>query len=246
LSYAAVYRGRSESVSADRLLRREGHPLGVKRYYEDPAEDEAQAAGVHKKWTFGVAAGALLVAGTFAAGALGLNGSSLPLAGENAPEHAPAAAGHGPSGSQGPGDIGTPAVAAPPHGGHNQGAGGNGNHGNAGGDATHGTAAYGGAQSGTGGASRSGGTGASGGHAVPAQPAAPATPAPAPSPAPAPRQPGPVEKVVKPVTDTVGDVTRPVTDTVGHVLSPVTGVLSGGGDQPALTMIDPLGDLLGQ
>ena len=47
------------------------------------------------------------------------------------------------------------------------------------------------------------------------------------------------------MTDTVGDVTRPVTDTVGSVLSPVTGLLGGGGDQPAMTMINPLGDLLG-
>jgi hypothetical protein len=37
----------------------------------------------------------------------------------------------------------------------------------------------------------------------------------------------------------------PVTDTVGGILSPVTGTLSGGGDQPAMTMINPLGDLLG-
>jgi hypothetical protein len=47
------------------------------------------------------------------------------------------------------------------------------------------------------------------------------------------------------VTDTVGDVTQPVTDTVGGILSPVTGALSGGGEQPAMTMINPLGDLLG-
>ena len=240
MSYAAAYRGRSESVSADRLLRREGHPLGVRRYYEDPAEDDAQAAGVHKKWTFGVAAGALLVAGTFAAGALGLNGASLPIAGENAPDHAPAAPGHGPGGPQSPGDIGTPAVAAPPHGGHNQDVGKDRA------DRAHDAAAQ---------AAQPGATGGSGpaasrnvpgvGQVAPAQPAAPATPAPAPSPAPAQQQPGTVAKVVKPVTDTVGDVTRPVTDTVGDVLSPVTDVLTGGGHQPALTMIDPLGDLLG-
>jgi hypothetical protein len=239
LSYAAAYRGRSESVSADRLLRREGHPLGVRRYYEDPADEDAQAAGVHKKWTFGVAAGALLVAGTFAAGALGLNGASLPLVGENAPDHAPSAPGHGPSGSQGPGDIGTPAVAAPPHGGHNQGAGKDRA------DRAHDAAAQR-AQSGATGGSGPAAShpGAGGRQAVPTQPAAPATPAPAPSPEPQ-QQPGTIAKVVKPVTDTVGDVTRPVTDTVGDVLSPVTSVLTGGGNQPALTMIDPLGDLLG-
>jgi hypothetical protein len=241
LSYAAAYRGRSESVSADRLLRREGHPLGVRRYYEDPAEEDAQAAGVHKKWTFGVAAGALLVAGTFAAGALGLNGASLPLVGDNAPEHAPSAPGHGPTGSQGPGDIGTPAVAAPPHGGHNQ------DLGKDRADRAHDAAAHGAQPGATGGSGAAASQhGAGGQQATPAPPAAPATPAPAPSPAPAQQQqPGTVAKVVKPVTDTVGNVTRPVTDTVGNVLSPVTGVLTGGGDQPALTMIDPLGDLLG-
>jgi len=225
------------------LLRREGHPLGVRRYYEDPAEEDAQAAGVHKKWTFGVAAGALLVAGTFAAGALGLNGTTLPLVGENAPEHAPSAPGHGPGNSQGPGDIGTPAVAAPPHGGHNQDVGKDGKDAA---DRADDSAARGGQQASAGGASQSGG-GAGGQQAAPAQPADPATPAPAPAPSPAQaqQQPGVVEKVVKPVTDTVGNVTQPVTDTVGGILSPVTGVLSGGGEQPAMTMINPLGDLLG-
>jgi hypothetical protein len=221
------------------LLRREGHPLGVRRYYEDPAETEALDAGTHKKWTFGVAAGALLVAGTFAAGALGLNGAPLPLAAENAPEHAPSAPGHGPTGSQGPGDIGTPAVAAPPHGGHNQDVGAD--HA----DRAEDSAAHGARSGATGGSSQATGGQTVGGQlAVPAPPAVPATPAPAPAPAPR-QQPGTVAKVVKPVTDTVGKVTKPVTDTVGNVLSPVTGVLTGGGDQPALTMINPLGDLLG-
>ncbi|MGH3760981.1 hypothetical protein, partial [Actinophytocola sp.] len=83
-------------MSAERLLRREGHPLGVRRYYEDPAEKVVEAPASSRKWTFGVAAGTLLVAGTFAAGALGLNGSSLPVAGEHtAPEHAPSAPGNG-------------------------------------------------------------------------------------------------------------------------------------------------------
>jgi hypothetical protein len=227
LSYAATYGGRDE-VPADRLLRREGHPLGVRRYYE-PADDSIEeAAGTSKKWTFGVAAGALLVAGTFAAGALGLNGATLPV-GENAPEHAPSAPGNGPSG-EGPSDIGTPAVAAPPHGEADR-PGGVERVADERGTGARQADRPGGAAA---------GRGEGGEHAAPAP--APA-PQPAPAPAPAPR-PGPVEQVVTPVTDTVGDVAKPVTDTVGGVLSPVTGTLTGG-DQPAMTMIDPLGDLLG-
>lgn len=226
MSYAAAYGGR-DGVPADSLLRREGHPLGVRRHYE-PADDSIEeAAGTSKKWTFGVAAGALLVAGTFAAGALGLNGATLPL-GENAPEHAPSAPGNGPSG-EGPSDIGTPAVAAPPHGDHDRPGGAE--------RVADERGIAGGQQAG-----RSGDDARRGQHAAPAPAPAP-RPAPAPAPAPA-QQPGPVEKVVTPVTDTVGDVTEPVTETVGGVLSPVTGTLTGG-DQPALTMIDPLGDLLG-
>lgn len=246
MTYAAAYGGR-DRVSAERLLRREGHPLGVRRYYEDPADEAGDDNATSRKWTFGVAAGALLVAGTFAAGALGLNSGSHPVASESAPEHAPTAPGHGPNG---PGDIGNPAVAAPPHGDRDvkprpakESVG------------RSGTAAVADQQSArTGGSSASGGTGGTGGGgydsgASGGQQAAPATPAPAPAPVPAPRpshQPGPVEEIVTPVTDTVGNVTEPVTDTVGGILSPVTGLLGGGGHQPAMTMIDPLGDLLGR
>jgi len=241
LTSAAAVGGR-ERVSASRLLRREGHPLGVPRYYEDPADEAAEAAATTRKWTFGVAAGTLLVAGTFAAGALGLNGGTLPL--EDAGEHASAAPGQGHSngdsvggGPNGKHDIGTPAVAAPPH---------NDDHRET--DrfadrADRGGLAAGGQQTGgsSGGIAGGGdaGRGEGGEHVAPAPapaPAAPETPA---------QRSGPVEKVVKPVTDTVGDVAKPVTDTVGGILSPVTGTLSGGGDQPAMTMIDPLGDLLG-
>ncbi|MGH3878603.1 MAG: hypothetical protein ACRDSK_16350 [Actinophytocola sp.] len=237
MTSAAAVGGR-ERVSASRLLRREGHPLGVPRYYEDPADEAAEAAATTRKWTFGVAAGTLLVAGTFAAGALGLNGGTLPL--EDAGEHATAAPGQGHSNSDSAGggpngqhDIGTPAVAAPPHDDHRESD-------RFAGQADRGGLAAGGQQAGntdnTGGTGDSG-RGEGGEHVAPA-------PAPAPPETPAQRS-GPVEKVVKPVTDTVGDVAKPVTDTVGGVLSPVTGTLSGGGDQPAMTMIDPLGDLLG-
>jgi hypothetical protein len=227
LSYAAAY-GSRDRVPAGSLLRREGHPLGVRRHYE-PADDSIEdVAGTSKKWTFGVAAGALLVAGTFAAGALGLNGATLPL-GDNAPEHAPSAPGNGPRG-EGPSDIGTPAVAAPPHSQHDRPGGVE--------RAADERGTADGRQTGRSGDDARPGEG--GAHAAPAP-----APAPRPAPAPAPaQQPGPVEKVVTPVTDTVGDVTEPVTKTVGGVLSPVTGTLTGG-DQPALTMIDPLGDLLG-
>jgi hypothetical protein len=247
LSYAAAYGG-SESVSAKRSLRRdEDHPLGIRRHYE-PADDSVEEVGhVNKKWTFGVAAGALLVAGTFAAGALGLGSDALPTANQSgAPEHAPTAPGHSP---EDPGDIGTPAVAAPPHGkgvdrGDSKAAASR--HAAAARQAANsgvGASSQQGASGGTGSAGgTSGGTGATGGSG--GSPAAPATPAPAPAPQPA-RQQGTVEKVVKPVTDTVGHVLKPVTDTVGGLLSPVTGTSSGGGDQPAMTMINPLGDLLG-
>lgn len=101
---AAAYGGR-ERISADRLLRREGHPLGVRRVYEDPADEATTDSGAGKRWTFGVAAGALLVAGTVAASALGLNGDALPSGAEGAPEHAPNAPGNGPH------DGGSPAAA---------------------------------------------------------------------------------------------------------------------------------------
>lgn len=235
MSYAAAASGR-ESLRADRTLRREAqdlrrryfsdsdHPLGV-RHDDDPA-DGTHAAAVNRKWTFGVAAGALLVAGTFAAGALGLNGDVLPGADERAgaPEHAPTAPGHDSNGPDSHGDIGTPAVAAPPHGDQDTSR-----------PADRGTAGANGQRA---------DDGAAQARPAPAKPAPAPAPAPAPSPAPAP-QPGPVERVVTPVTDTVGDVARPVTETVGGLVKPVTGTLTGGGEQPAMTMINPLSDLLG-
>jgi hypothetical protein len=204
------------------------HPLGVRRRYDDPADVDKAAAAANRKWTFGVAAGALLVAGTFAAGALGLNSDVLPGADESAaaPEHAPTAPGHDSNGPDGNGDIGTPAVAAPPHGDQDTSR-----------PADRDAAGRGAAANGQQG-------GAAQARPAPARPAPAPAPAPAPSPAPAP-QPGPVERVVTPVTDTVGDVTRPVTDAVGGLVKPLTGTLSGGGDQPAMTMINPLSDLLG-
>ena len=57
--------------------------------------------------------------------------------------------------------------------------------------------------------------------------------------------------MLEPVTDTVGDVLSPVTDTVGGILSPITGSSTASTTSapapsgPALTMINPLGDLLG-
>jgi hypothetical protein len=221
-------------VPADSVLRREGHPRGLRKVYEIP-EDIADEAGSGRRWTFGVAAGALLVAGTVAAGALGLNGSALPVAGETAPEHAPTSPGNGPH------DIGTPAVAAPPHGEHHK----KPQPRERAADAEQGSPAAGAQAPGTaggvnGGSSGAGGSGGQGGVATPAP-----APAPAPGTSPAPR-PGPVEKVVTPVTDTVGDIVEPVSGTVGGILSPVTGALRGGGEQPAMTMINPLGDLLGQ
>ncbi|MPZ84149.1 MAG: hypothetical protein GEV28_28620 [Actinophytocola sp.] len=220
-------------MSADRLQRREGHPLGARRVYEDPA-DEAAASGAGRRWTFGIAAGALLVAGTVAAGAFGLNGDALPSGAEGAPEHAPSAPGNGPHDGGSPAAAGDqsdkndkretarptkpasagPRVTVPVQ------------HAPQADEADNGGHATGESRSGDGENVR---------------------PAPAPAPAPAPDPaPGPVEQVVTPVTDTVSDVVTPVTDTVGDILSPVTGILSGGGDQqPALTMIDPLGGLLG-
>ena len=85
---------------------------------------------------------------------------------------------------------------------------------------------------------------------LPHQPRAPA-PAPAPQPAPPAQQQGPLGQVVTPVVDTVGDVLSPVTDVVGGILSPLSGSSAQTTTQspapagPALTMINPLGDLLG-
>ncbi|MGB3437474.1 MAG: hypothetical protein WBA97_01870 [Actinophytocola sp.] len=240
----------------DRLLRRENHPLGVRRSEATKiaTEEAEEAASANKRWTFGAAAGALLVAGTFAAGALGISGGATPVAG-SAPEHAPASPGHNPGsgspvvGAPAPGkddakqkpqdaradqttpaSVGGPAAGAPvaPGAGTDQGG------------------------------SQSGG---SAGTSAPA-PTQPVQQQPVPAPAPSPEQQGGLGGVVTPVTDVVGGVLTPVTDVVGGVLSPVTDLVGGvlspitgssaastqsapAPSGPALTMINPLGDLLG-
>jgi hypothetical protein len=235
----------------DRLLRREGHPLGVRRAEATAiATAEAEEAATSgRKWTFGVAAGALLMAGTFAAGALGLTSGAAPIA-SSAPEHAPAAPGHGPQG-------GAPVVGAPagqqqqqdPH------------------QQTKPSSAVpvatapaprDGSQTGNPGSGGNGGGGGGGNGG--GQPAPAPAPAPAPQPAPqqpAPQQPappaqqqGPLGSVVTPVVDVVDGVLSPVTDIVGGILSPLsagpqTTAQSAAPAGPALTMINPLGDLLG-
>lgn len=226
----------------NRALRRDGHPLGVRReLIDEPEEVTAEAEAPSRKWTFGVAAGALIVAGTFAAGALGINSGSVPFAG-SAPEHAPAAPGNGPI------EVGPPPgqVAPPPvnGGGREDGVDPQATQpasATPGGPSAPGPQAPAPAPGDNGGGTGGGGNGGGG------APAPAPTPPPAPAPAPPPQQPapGPVEQVLTPVTDTVGGVLSPVTGAVGGILSPVTNAVSSGGDQPALTMIDPLGDLLG-
>ncbi|MFI7678636.1 hypothetical protein [Actinophytocola sp. NPDC049390] len=250
MTYAGAY-GRDERLPVDRLLRREDHPLGVRRSEATKiaTEEAAEAASSNKRWTFGAAAGALLVAGTMAAGALGLSGGATPVAG-SAPEHAPASPGHHPGGpvvgAPAPGQAddkqqkrndqttpssangpSAPAPAAPDTG------------------VDQGSSPVG------------GGGGTPGGTSTPAPAPAPQQPAPqqpAPAPAPAPEQQQEQEQdggLLTPVTDAVGDVLTPVTDTVGGVLSPLTGSSTTSTQSapapsgPALTMIDPLGDLLG-
>ena len=234
MSYTATYGGH-ERVPGERQLRRD-HPLGLRKTYDDPADSDDRAGA--RRWSFGVAAGALLVAGTFAAGALGLNDGAAPLATGSAPEHAPAAPGNSSNGSNG--DIGGPAVAPPPSK-----------------DADRAPAKVRPAAQppvtaapAPAGDHRSqpaaGGSGASG-SADAAVPAPAPAPVPAPAPAPAPTQPPAQESrpgLVDGVVDTVGGVVDGVTDTVGGVLSPVTGIL-GVNDQPAMTMINPGGDLFG-
>jgi len=238
VTYAGAYGG-NERVPVDRGLRREGHPLGVRRAEATKVatEEAEESQASNKRWTFGVAAGALLVAGTFAAGALGLTHSAAPT---SAPEHANAS-GQGPNspvvGAPVPGQDNnqqqqqqqpqipqqgqstTPASAGAPS--------------NAPANTNAGT------NSGTS-ADQSGATSQS------SSAADTSTTAPAPStttPAPTEEQDG---GLVGDVTDTVGDVLSPVTDVVGGVLSPqssttTTTTPSG----PALTMINPLADLLG-
>jgi hypothetical protein len=254
VTYAGAY-GRDERLPIDRLLRRENHPLGVRRQEATKiaTEEAAEASSSSKRWTFGAAAGALLVAGTFAAGALGISGGATPVAG-SAPEHAPASPGHNPGGDSPvvgapvpgkddakqqqkqqdprfeqttPASAGGPSAGAPvvPDAGTDQG----------------------GTSQGSGGST--GGTSVETPAPAPQQPA-PQQPAPAPAPAPEEGR-GGLGGVLEPVTDTVGDVLTPVTDTVGGILSPITGSSTASTTSapapsgPALTMINPLGDLLG-
>ncbi len=80
------------------------------------------------------------------------------------------------------------------------------------------------------------------------------TPLPSRSPQPQPQpqpQPNPGGGgLLDPITGAVGGILDPITGAVGGILSPLSASTtaapaSGGGDQPALTMINPLGDLLG-
>ena len=253
MTYAGAYGG-DDRLPVDRLLRRENHPLGVRRSEATKiaTEEAAEAATSNKRWTFGAAAGALLVAGTFAAGALGISGGATPAAG-SVPEHAPASPGHNPSGpvvgAPAPGQDAekqqkndkrnqqtTPSSANGPEAGAPA----------APVDGSGSTTDQSGGQSG----------GTAGGTSVETPAPAPQQPAPEqPAPAPAPEQPadngsGGLGGVLTPVTDTVGDVLTPVTDVVGGILSPLTGGSTAktqsapAASGPALTMIDPLGDLL--
>ena len=254
MTYAGAYGG-DDRLPVDRLLRRENHPLGIRRSEATKiaTEEAAEAASSNKRWTFGAAAGALLVAGTMAAGALGISGGASPVAG-SAPEHAPASPGHNPNGpvvgAPVPGQADdqqqrdprnaqtTPSSASGPR---------------AAAPAAADTASTDQGYSQAGGTGGTGGGTAGGtstGTPAPAPEPAPQQPAPAPAPAPAteqPRQGG----VLTPVTDAVGGVLTPVTDVVGGVLSPLTGSSTTSTQSapapsgPALTMIDPLGDLLG-
>jgi hypothetical protein len=242
VTYAGAYGG-NERMPIDRVLRREGHPLGVRRDEATRvATGESEETTANKRWTFGVAAGALLMAGTFAAGALGLTGGNAPVAG-GVPDHANASSGHSPGSG--------PAVGAPVPGQDDkqqpqqqqpqipqQGRGTT----PASADPQGGVAANtgSGASTGTGGSGSVDQQSVSGGDTGTTTPAP--TPAPAPAPAPAEEQQGAVGDVV----DTVGDVLTPVTDVVGGVLSPLSSTATSPAPSgPALTLINPLGDLLG-
>jgi len=250
LSYAAAY-GDEERVPVSRVLRRENHPLGISGDLADAHEDLEAVEASSKKWTFGVAAGALLVAGTFAAGALGLNGSAVPVADQTgAPEHAPSAPGNGPTqaappGAAAPDDQSKPADQTDPS------------------SADQGNTAPGQQDPGAGapGAGAPGGGNGGGGEAPAPQPQ-PQPPAPQPQP-PAPQPPNDNGGLLGGVTDGLGNVVGGVTDGLGGVVGGLLGGSSvesapaaapmsasaseaapAGGEQPALTMINPLGDLL--
>jgi hypothetical protein len=246
------------------MLRRDGHPLGVRRAEATKAaisdEEREETALSRKRWTLSIATGALLVAGTFA-GALGLHGDPANTAGA-APEHAPASPGHTPGGGpvvgapvpgqsqdqqqpqqqqpQGQPDT-KPAQPTTPS--------------SAGGPQAETPVAGGGSDSGSG-SGQTGGTGRSGGD----------TSTPAPTPSPTPQQPPTQEQPpaqeqqpeqqqgpVGGLLGTVGDVLSPVTGAVGGILSPnsaqtdstaATTSTKAAPSGPALTMIDPLGGLL--
>jgi hypothetical protein len=266
LTYAGTY-GRNERVPVERLLRGETrHPLGLRREEEVREEElgnrryevtalaaaEAEeAATANRKWTFGVAAGALLMAGTFAAGALGITGGAAPVAGA-APEHAPAAPGHAP----GSGPVaGAPAPGQDDRQSPNQQQDPRSNLQTEpssvtqkGGTPDRDLSSPTGESSSSGG---SGNTGGSGGGSVDT-PAPPVQEQPAPpqqQTPPAQQQQGPLGQVLTPVVDTADDVLSPVTDTVGGLLgvqsSESSTQRSATASGPALTMINPLGDLLG-
>jgi hypothetical protein len=238
------------------MLRRENHPLGIRRAEATKAAfEETDSAHAQKRWTLGVAAGALLMAGTFAAGALGLHGGATPVAGA-APEHAPAAPGHDPG-------NGAPVIGAPvPGKGHEQSP--QGQQSTRDQEASPTTPASAGSHSdgvpvvantGTSGASGSSGsnhgggdtqrtTTPSGGTSTPTTQTPPPTTT-------TPTQPSTQTQEPRNnggLLGTVGDVLSPVTDVVGGILSPSstdsTATTKSAPAGPALTMINPLGDLL--
>lgn len=255
LSYAAAY-GDEERVPGSRALRRESHPLGISGDLTDAHEELEAAEASSKKWTFGVAAGALLVAGTFAAGALGLNGSAVPVADQTgAPEHAPSAPGNGPTQAAPPGAAAPEDQQKPV-------------------DQTNPSSTD---QSNTvpdAGAPEAGvpGGGVGGGAPAPApQPEPQPQPQPQPQPEPQPQpQPEPQPDnggLLGGVTDGLGNVVGGVTDGLGGAVGGLLGGSStasapasapaqapasasqdqappAGGEQPAMTMINPLSDLL--
>lgn len=255
MTYAGTY-GQDDRVPVDRLLRRENHPLGVRRKEATKiaTAEAAEAATSSKRWTFGVAAGALLVAGTFAAGALGISGGASPTAG-SLPEHAPATPGHNPDGANpvigaaSPGKSDDKQQVRDPRNTQTTPA-------SAGGRQVAAPAGTSSSVTGIGVSQGSSGRSGTAGGTVTETPApAPQQQAPqqqAPAPAPAPEKPrSGAGEVLTPVTDTVGAVVTPVTDVVGGVLSPITGSSAKSAQSapapsgPALTLIDPLGDLLG-
>jgi hypothetical protein len=259
VTYAGLYGG-NDGLPVDRVLRREGHPLGVRRAEATKAAiEEPETSASHKRWTLGVAAGALLMAGTFAAGALGLHGGATPVAG-SAPEHAPAAPGHAPDGG-GPvagapvSDKGDQGQQSRPHDGQQArpttpaSAGTN-----AQGTPVVPDTGTGATGSNSGGGSNQRGSAPSTGTSTPAPSTGTSTPAPEPTTPPAAGSDsssgsGSASGSGGGLLGTVGDVLSPVTGTVGDILSPSASTTSTAAAKsapagPALTMINPLGDLL--